>query len=165
MKDIDLLSLKNRYHIVGFNEALDTALNTAIQVAPTDLSVLIQGESGVGKEIIPRIIHKNSSEIIEYMESLRKDVIDDYYSDFMNFSGIRRSCLTVFTNIKENKNGSFTQYIYDDAEEYRSYPFGEVRKLTLDDYLYLERFGDVQVLVWGRFETKELSSLSDLLEG
>ena len=108
---------------------------------------------------------KNSSEIIEYMESLRKDVIDDYYSDFMNFSGIRRSCLTVFTNIKENKNGSFTQYIYDDAEEYRSYPFGEVRKLTLDDYLYLERFGDVQVLVWGRFETKELSSLSDLLEG
>ena len=55
--DIDLQKLKNQYNIVGRNEALNTALRTAIQVAPTDLSVLIEGENGVGKETIPRIIH------------------------------------------------------------------------------------------------------------
>jgi len=55
--DIDLRKLKNQYNIVGKNKALDTALQTAVQVAPTDLSVLIEGENGVGKEIIPRIIH------------------------------------------------------------------------------------------------------------
>lgn len=53
----ELQNLKNRYGIVGRDEALDEALRTAVQVAPTDLSVLIQGESGVGKEVIPRIIH------------------------------------------------------------------------------------------------------------
>ena len=55
--DIDLQKLKIQYNIVGRNEALNTALRIAIQVAPTDLSVLIEGENGVGKEIIPRIIH------------------------------------------------------------------------------------------------------------
>lgn len=53
-------SLMNRYGIVGRNEALREALATAVLVAPTDLSVLIQGESGVGKEVIPRIIHDHS---------------------------------------------------------------------------------------------------------
>ena len=56
----ELQNLKNRYGIVGRDEALDEALRTALQVAPTDLSVLIQGESGVGKEVIPRIIHDHS---------------------------------------------------------------------------------------------------------
>ena len=56
-KEIDIQKLKNQYDIVGKNEALNTALRIAIQVAPTDLSVLIEGENGVGKEIIPRIIH------------------------------------------------------------------------------------------------------------
>lgn len=59
-QSLELQSLKNRYGIVGRDEALDEALRTAVQVAPTDLSVLIQGESGVGKEVIPRIIHDNS---------------------------------------------------------------------------------------------------------
>ncbi len=58
--DIDLRQLKLRYGVVGRDEALDEALRTAVQVARTDLSVLIQGESGVGKEVIPRIIHDNS---------------------------------------------------------------------------------------------------------
>ena len=56
----DMQSLMSRYGIVGRNEALREALATAVLVAPTDLSVLIQGESGVGKEIIPRIIHDHS---------------------------------------------------------------------------------------------------------
>lgn len=59
-RTFDLQTLKNRYGIVGRDEALDEALRTAVQVASTDLSVLIQGESGVGKEVIPRIIHDNS---------------------------------------------------------------------------------------------------------
>ena len=54
---MDIDNIKLRYGIVGTDEKLYKALDTAIQIAPTDLSVLIQGESGVGKEVIPRIIH------------------------------------------------------------------------------------------------------------
>ena len=60
MNTTPLQDLKARYNIVGRDEKLDMALDTALQVARTDLSVLIQGESGAGKEIIPRIIHDNS---------------------------------------------------------------------------------------------------------
>ena len=60
MKNSELQSIKQRYNIVGNCEALNHALDVALQVAPTDLSVLIIGESGVGKEIIPRVIHDNS---------------------------------------------------------------------------------------------------------
>ena len=60
MKTTELQSIKQRYNIVGNCEALNRALDVALQVAPTDLSVLIVGESGVGKEIIPRVIHDNS---------------------------------------------------------------------------------------------------------
>ncbi|MCR5712507.1 MAG: sigma-54 dependent transcriptional regulator [Prevotella sp.] len=60
MKSSELQSIKQRYNIVGNCEALNHALDVALQVAPTDLSVLIVGESGVGKEIIPRVIHDNS---------------------------------------------------------------------------------------------------------
>jgi len=60
MKTTELQSIKQRYSIVGNCDALNRALDVALQVAPTDLSVLIVGESGVGKEIIPRVIHDNS---------------------------------------------------------------------------------------------------------
>ena len=52
--------IKQRYNVVGNCDALNRALDVALQVAPTDLSVLIIGESGVGKEIIPRVINDNS---------------------------------------------------------------------------------------------------------
>jgi transcriptional regulator with PAS, ATPase and Fis domain len=55
-----LQEIKRRYNIVGNCDALNRALDVALQVAPTDLSVLVVGESGVGKEIFPRIIHDNS---------------------------------------------------------------------------------------------------------
>ena len=51
---------KKKYGIVGNSEGLNHALDIALQVAKTDLSVLITGESGVGKEAIPRLIHDNS---------------------------------------------------------------------------------------------------------
>lgn len=60
MKTSELQTIKQRYNIVGNCEALNHVLDVALQVAPTDLSVLIVGESGVGKEIIPRVIHDNS---------------------------------------------------------------------------------------------------------
>ena len=52
--------LKNKYDIIGNDAALNRALETAITIAPTDLTVLVTGESGVGKENIPKIIHQNS---------------------------------------------------------------------------------------------------------
>ena len=60
MNNAELQRIKQRYNIVGNCEALNHILDVALQVAPTDLSVLIVGESGVGKEIIPRVIHDNS---------------------------------------------------------------------------------------------------------
>ena len=60
MNTNELQRIKQRYNIVGNCDALNHALDVALQVAPTDLSVLIVGESGVGKEIIPRLIHDNS---------------------------------------------------------------------------------------------------------
>ena len=60
MNTSELQRIKQRYNIVGNCDALNRALDVALQVAPTDLSVLIVGESGVGKEIIPRVIHDNS---------------------------------------------------------------------------------------------------------
>ncbi len=61
MNTTELQNLKQKYRIVGRDQALDVALSTSVQVARTDLSVFIQGESGVGKEIIPRIIHDHST--------------------------------------------------------------------------------------------------------
>lgn len=60
MDTSELQKIKQRYNIVGNCDALNHALDVALQVAATDLSVLIVGESGVGKEIIPRLIHDNS---------------------------------------------------------------------------------------------------------
>lgn len=56
----ELQRLKNRYDIIGNDPALNRALETAVAVAATDLTVLVCGESGVGKENIPKIIHQNS---------------------------------------------------------------------------------------------------------
>lgn len=55
-----LQDIKNKYNIIGNNEALNAALTVAVAIAPTDIPVLVVGESGVGKETIPQIIHQNS---------------------------------------------------------------------------------------------------------
>lgn len=57
----DLTSIKNRFGIFGNSEALNRALEVALRVAPTDLSVLVTGESGVGKEFFPQVIHAYSA--------------------------------------------------------------------------------------------------------
>ena len=57
---MEINSIKQRFGIIGRSEALDRAINIAARVASTDLTVLIRGESGVGKEIFSRIIHELS---------------------------------------------------------------------------------------------------------
>ena len=60
MTNQELQTLKNKFDIIGNDPALNRALEIAVAVAPTDITVLVSGESGVGKENIPKIIHQNS---------------------------------------------------------------------------------------------------------
>lgn len=60
MNKTEIQSVKLRFGIIGNTEGLNRAIDIAIQVAPTDLSVLVTGESGVGKESFPQIIHQFS---------------------------------------------------------------------------------------------------------
>lgn len=57
---MEISDIKNRFSIIGDDPRLNNAINTAVQIAWTDLSVLVTGESGVGKEVIPKIIHAYS---------------------------------------------------------------------------------------------------------
>ncbi len=61
MDETLLQRIKQRYGIVGNAEGLNRAIDVALKIAPVDLSVLIIGENGVGKEVFPRIIHDNSA--------------------------------------------------------------------------------------------------------
>lgn len=58
---MNLQSVKQRFNIIGNTEGLNRAIGVALQVAPTDISVLISGESGTGKETMPKIIHQFST--------------------------------------------------------------------------------------------------------
>jgi len=58
---MEVQSIKQRFEIIGNSSLLNRAIDVAVQVAPTDLTVLITGESGVGKEVFPKIIHQMSS--------------------------------------------------------------------------------------------------------
>lgn len=60
MNERELTSLKNKYDIIGNDPALIKALEIAVAIAPTDLTAIIYGESGAGKEVFPRIIHDRS---------------------------------------------------------------------------------------------------------
>ena len=61
MQSVDLQAIKQRFGIIGNNAALNRGIEVAVQAALTDLSVLITGESGVGKEHFPKIIHQYSA--------------------------------------------------------------------------------------------------------
>lgn len=61
MQGVDLQAIKQRFGIIGNNATLNRGIEVAVQVALTDLSVLITGESGVGKEHFPKIIHQHSA--------------------------------------------------------------------------------------------------------
>lgn len=61
LENTDIMSVKQRFGIIGNSDAMNRAISSALRVAPTDLSVLVTGESGVGKEFFPQIIHAYSA--------------------------------------------------------------------------------------------------------
>ena len=126
MNTTELQKTKQRYNIVGNNDELNRALDVALQVAPTDLSVLIIGESGVGKEIIPRVIHDNSPRRRE-----------KYFA--INCGSIPEG--TIDSELFGHEKGSFTGAI-GDSEGY----FGIANKGTI----FLDEVGELPLATQAR---------------
>ena len=126
MKTSELQSIKQRYNIVGNCDALNNALDVALKVAPIDLSVLIIGESGVGKDILPRVIHDNSPRRRERYFAINCGAIPEGTIDSELFGHVK---------------GSFTGAI-DDSLGY----FGAANKGTL----FLDEVGELPIATQAR---------------
>ncbi len=126
MKTSELQNIKQRYSIVGNCEALNNALDVALKVAPIDLSVLIIGESGVGKDILPRIIHDNSPRRREKYFAINCGAIPEGTIDSELFGHVK---------------GSFTGAI-NDSQGY----FGVANKGTL----FLDEVGELPMATQAR---------------
>ncbi len=122
----ELQNIKQHYNIVGNCDALNRALDIALQVSRTDLSVLILGENGVGKEIIPRIIHDNSPRRRER-----------YFA--INCGSIPEG--TIDSELFGHEKGSFTGAI-GESEGY----FGAANKGTL----FLDEVGELPLATQAR---------------
>ncbi|MDR0796140.1 MAG: sigma-54 factor interaction domain-containing protein, partial [Tannerella sp.] len=99
----DILPVKQRFEIIGNDEALIRAIDVALQVAPTDLSVLITGESGVGKEIFPQIIHQNSPRKHKQYIAVNCGAIPEGTIDSELFGHVKGS----FTGALDDRKGYF----------------------------------------------------------
>jgi DNA-binding NtrC family response regulator len=124
-----LQSIKARFGIVGASHLLDAALETAVRVAPTDLTVLITGESGVGKEVFSKIIHSLSS---------RK------HNEFIavNCGAIPEG--TINSELFGHEKGSFTGAVNDRKGYFETVNGGtifldEIAEMPLDTQSYLLR--------------------------
>lgn len=126
MNTTEIQRIKQRYNIVGNSDGLNRALDVALQVAPTDLSVLIIGESGVGKEKIPRVIHDNSP---------RKR--EKYFA--INCGSIPEG--TIDSELFGHEKGSFTGAI-GESEGY----FGTANKGTI----FLDEVGELPLATQAR---------------
>ena len=126
MNTSDLQNIKQRYNVVGNSDGLNRAIDVALQVASTDLSVLIIGESGVGKEIIPRIIHDNSTRRRE-----------KYFA--INCGSIPEG--TIDSELFGHEKGSFTGAIAE-SEGY----FGIANKGTI----FLDEVGELPIATQAR---------------
>ena len=126
MKTTELQNIKQRYNIVGNCEALNNALDVALKEAPIDLSVLIIGESGVGKDILPRIIHDNSPRRREKYFAINCGAIPEGTIDSELFGHVK---------------GSFTGAI-GDSQGY----FGAANKGTL----FLDEVGELPMATQAR---------------
>ena len=104
MTEKELQSIKQRYGIVGNSEALNRAIETALKVARVDLSVLIQGENGVGKEIIPRIIHDASPRKNKRYLALNCGAIPEGTIDSELFGHVKGA----FTGSVDSREGYFS---------------------------------------------------------
>lgn len=103
--EMDIQTIKNRFEIIGNSGGLNRALNIAIQVAPTDLSVLISGESGVGKERIPQIIHSQSKRKHNNYIAVNCGAIPEGTIDSELFGHIKGS----FTSAHADRKGYFEE--------------------------------------------------------
>ena len=126
MDEKAIQQIKQRYGIVGNYEGLNRSIDIAIQVAPTELSVLIYGESGVGKEVLPRVIHDNST---------RKH--NKYFA--INCGSLPEG--TIDSELFGHKKGSFTGAL-DDREGY----FGVANNGTL----FLDEVGELPLATQAR---------------
>lgn len=95
--------IKRRFGIIGTSEGLERSIGVALQVAPTDLSVLITGESGVGKEFFPQIIHQNSSRKHNAYVAVNCGAIPEGTIDSELFGHIKGS----FTGALSDRQGYF----------------------------------------------------------
>lgn len=132
---------KQRYGIIGNSEGLNRAIHIATQVAPTDVSVLIIGESGVGKEVLPKIIHDNSS---------RKH--NNYFA--INCGSIPEG--TIDSELFGHKKGAFTGSV-EDREGYFS--------VANNGTLFLDEVGELPLSTQARLlrvlETGEYIRVGD----
>ncbi len=98
-------AIKQRFGIIGDSAALDNAIGVALQVAKTDLSVLVTGESGVGKEVVPQIIHYNSPRKHNVYLSINCGAIPEGTIDSELFGHEKGS----FTGATEARKGYFEE--------------------------------------------------------
>lgn len=101
----DIQNVKNRFGIIGVSPALNHAIDIAIQVAKTDLSVLIQGESGVGKEFFPKIIHQYSNRKHNSLIAVNCGAIPEGTIDSELFGHVRGA----FTSATSDRKGYFEE--------------------------------------------------------
>ena len=105
MSEVDLQSVKQRFGIIGRSDALDRALAVAVKIAPTNVSVLITGESGVGKEFFPQIIHAYSARKHEKYIAVNCGAIPEGTIDSELFGHEKGS----FTGAMETRKGFFEE--------------------------------------------------------
>ncbi|MCQ2082959.1 MAG: sigma-54 dependent transcriptional regulator [Bacteroidaceae bacterium] len=97
--------MKQRFRIVGNDAALNRAIDVAMQVAPTDLAVLITGESGSGKDVFPRIIHENSLRKTKKFLAVNCGAIPEGTIDSELFGHVKGA----FTNAINDRDGYFAE--------------------------------------------------------
>ena len=105
MDSKDIQKIKLRFGIVGNAEDLNRAIDIAMQVAPTDLSVLVTGESGVGKEHFPQIIHQNSARKHNKYIAVNCGAIPEGTIDSELFGHVKGA----FTGAIDERNGYFAE--------------------------------------------------------
>lgn len=105
MDSKEIQKIKLRFGIVGNSEALNRAIDIAMQVAPTDLSVLVTGESGVGKEHFPQIIHQNSARKHNKYIAVNCGAIPEGTIDSELFGHVKGA----FTGAIDERNGYFAE--------------------------------------------------------
>ena len=100
---MNIQHVKQKFGIIGNDKLLNRAIETALQVAPTDISVFVSGESGTGKETIPKIIHNNSSRKHNKYIAVNCGAIPEGTIDSELFGHEKGS----FTGAHDNRKGYF----------------------------------------------------------